>query len=360
MFCGIALKKNSFDKSRSKSDANFDHSLDAYILYPLTLTMTMTMKTRNTQPQPQKPKDPVTVCIPIVYGSIAHHLGKEASETQTHRWTIFLRPHSSNHDANISLESVIDKVVFHLHNSFARPVREVNQPPYQVSECGWGEFEAGIKIHWKQFPGSKVNSKVVTSVVHPLKLYEQIPVPTPTTSTDSSAANGASQPLPLHQQSTNAGAAPVSAAKKPVINEFYDEVVFHFEDSSATDPFYDALVNLNNASRTGRSQEKDQNDTSDHVDKKMRAEGDGVKFARGSEANNRRLGAWPKTFWTDEEHIAILASAQNYINSELNAAKDRILKADAELEDLEKLQSKLDAAKSAAKAAKSAAAAASK
>jgi YEATS domain-containing protein 4 len=40
-------------------------------------------------------------------------------------------------------------VAFQLHASFAQPIRELTQPPFEVTERGWGEFEAQIKIVWK-------------------------------------------------------------------------------------------------------------------------------------------------------------------------------------------------------------------
>jgi YEATS family len=85
-----------------------------------------------------------TVCLPIVHGSIAFYLGKKADEFQSHQWTLYLRG-----PRNEDLSPCIQKVVFHLHASFAQPVREYTQPPFEVTEKGWGEFEAQIRIHWK-------------------------------------------------------------------------------------------------------------------------------------------------------------------------------------------------------------------
>ena len=85
-----------------------------------------------------------TVCLPIVYGSVAFYLGKKADEYHTHRWTLFLRG-PNNEDLSVC----IAKVVFQLHPSFAQPVRELTSPPYEVTEQGWGEFEAQIRIVWK-------------------------------------------------------------------------------------------------------------------------------------------------------------------------------------------------------------------
>ena len=50
---------------------------------------------------------------------------------------------------NEDLSSCISKVVFQLHPSFTQPVREILEPPFEVTERGWGEFEAQIRIVWK-------------------------------------------------------------------------------------------------------------------------------------------------------------------------------------------------------------------
>ena len=86
----------------------------------------------------------VTFCLPIVHGSVAFYLGKKADEFQTHQWTLYLRGPN-----NEDLSTVISKVVFHLHASFAQPIREFTSPPFEVTEKGWGEFEAQIRIVWK-------------------------------------------------------------------------------------------------------------------------------------------------------------------------------------------------------------------
>lgn len=84
-----------------------------------------------------------TACLPIVYGSIAFYLGKKADEFSTHEWTLFVRgPHHED------LSPAISKVIFQLHPSFAQPVRELTEPPFEVTERGWGEFEAQIRIIW--------------------------------------------------------------------------------------------------------------------------------------------------------------------------------------------------------------------
>ena len=87
-----------------------------------------------------------TTCLPLAYGSIAFYLGKKADEYHTHRWTLYVR----SPDQNFDLSKAISKVVFQLHPSFPQPTRELCEPPFEVTETGWGEFEASIRIVWRE------------------------------------------------------------------------------------------------------------------------------------------------------------------------------------------------------------------
>ncbi|KAF5463004.1 hypothetical protein F2P56_018960, partial [Juglans regia] len=83
----------------------------------------------------------VEICVPIVYGTIAFYLGRKASESQSHKWTVYVRG-ATNEDLGV----VIKRVVFQLHPSFNNPTRVLESPPFELSECGWGEFEIGISL----------------------------------------------------------------------------------------------------------------------------------------------------------------------------------------------------------------------
>uniref|UniRef100_K3X910 YEATS domain-containing protein n=1 Tax=Globisporangium ultimum (strain ATCC 200006 / CBS 805.95 / DAOM BR144) TaxID=431595 RepID=K3X910_GLOUD len=150
----------------------------------------------------------VVVCKPIVYGSVATYLGRKAEETKTHRWSIYVRGVD-----NEDLSYMVSKVVITLHMSFANPVRDIladdtacyvctvlTEPPYEVTEFGWGEFETRIQIHFHD-----ANERPV-DIIHMLALYPP-------------------------------GNQPAST-KKPVISEFYDELVFN----EPTEFFYKKLM----------------------------------------------------------------------------------------------------------------------
>mmetsp|Transcript_11980 Transcript_11980/g.18387 ORF Transcript_11980/g.18387 Transcript_11980/m.18387 type:complete len:291 (-) Transcript_11980:1522-2394(-) len=128
------------------------------------------------------------VCLPIVYGSVAFFLGKKADEYHTHKWTLYVRG-PNNEDLSLCIE----KVIFQLHPSFTQPVRELTEPPFEVTERGWGEFEAQIRIVWKD------SKEKPTIVNHGIKLYPN---------------------------SGSSGPPNANSSKEPVLSESYDEVVF--------------------------------------------------------------------------------------------------------------------------------------
>ncbi|OAY57524.1 transcription initiation factor TFIID subunit 14b isoform X2 [Manihot esculenta] len=125
------------------------------------------------------------ISVPLVHGTIAFYLGRKASESQSHKWTVYVRG-ATNEDLGV----VIKRVVFQLHPSFNNPTRVVDSPPFELSECGWGEFEIVITLVFH----NDVCDKQL-DLYHNLKLYPE----------DETGP-----------QST----------KKPVVVESYNEIVF--------------------------------------------------------------------------------------------------------------------------------------
>lgn len=149
------------------------------------------------------------VNLPIVYGSIAFQLAssnkKAMVSDSTHEWTLYLRGPN-----NEDLSQCIEKAVFQLHPSFSQPVRELTAAPFEVTERGWGEFEAQIKISWKD------SREKTTMVTHGLKLYPPPPDP--------------NDPTPQAEQPADA----------PVVAESYDEVVF----TNPTESFFEKIQRI--------------------------------------------------------------------------------------------------------------------
>lgn len=149
-----------------------------------------------------------TVCLPLVHGSVAWYLGKKADEFQTHQWTLYLRG-ANNEDLSVCIQ----KVVFQLHTSFQQPLREYTSAPFEVTEKGWGEFDAQIRVYWKD-----PNEKPIV-LNHGIKLY---PPGTPANT------------LPTNTE-------------KPVVAESYDEVVF----TNPNESFFRALQTVREAPLIG-------------------------------------------------------------------------------------------------------------
>ncbi|KAL3320357.1 YEATS domain-containing protein 4 [Cichlidogyrus casuarinus] len=93
--------------------------------------------------QNMEEKMKTTIVKPIVYGNISRYLGKKRDgDGRTHEWKVFVKPFHANED----ISRYIKKVQFKLHESYPNPVRVVSEPPFELCETGWGEFDIGIKL----------------------------------------------------------------------------------------------------------------------------------------------------------------------------------------------------------------------
>jgi YEATS domain-containing protein 4 len=112
--------------------------------------------------QQQERMDLEEYVLPISYGSVAYWLGKKADEYHSHEWTVYLRG-----QCGIDLTHVIESVTFHLHPSFNEPKRVLVEPPYEVTETGWGEFEIAIEIKFLPFVGEDKEKLVANLKLFP-------------------------------------------------------------------------------------------------------------------------------------------------------------------------------------------------
>ncbi|KAL1987508.1 hypothetical protein VTN96DRAFT_3435 [Rasamsonia emersonii] len=90
----------------------------------------------------------VSVFRPFVYGSEAQPFDPEnrpphAPPDHTHQWRVYVK---GVNDEDISYW--LKKVQFKLHETYAQAVRTVEQPPFEITETGWGEFEIQIKLYF--------------------------------------------------------------------------------------------------------------------------------------------------------------------------------------------------------------------
>mmetsp|Transcript_33016 Transcript_33016/g.105901 ORF Transcript_33016/g.105901 Transcript_33016/m.105901 type:complete len:182 (-) Transcript_33016:241-786(-) len=102
---------------------------------------------------------------PIVVGSCAYWRGKEAEESKSHEWTVYVRAASPDEDPGL----FIKRVVFQLHPTITPSTRTVEAPPFEVTEQGWGEFEVGIKVYYH-------GGERAVDFSHLLKLYPEAEV----------------------------------------------------------------------------------------------------------------------------------------------------------------------------------------
>ncbi|KAH8704178.1 histone acetyltransferase subunit [Talaromyces proteolyticus] len=108
----------------------------------------------------------VSVFRPFVYGSEATPFDPEnrpanAPADHTHQWRVFVKG-VNDEDVTYWLK----KVQFKLHETYAQSVRTVEQPPFEVTETGWGEFEIQVKLYF--VPESTEKPQTVW---HSLKLH---------------------------------------------------------------------------------------------------------------------------------------------------------------------------------------------
>ncbi|KAK9815037.1 hypothetical protein WJX73_005711 [Symbiochloris irregularis] len=127
--------------------------------------------------------------LPVVVGTVAFYLGKKATDSSSHRWTLYMR-----HANGLDLSQFVKKVVYQLHSSFAVPHREITTPPFfDLTEHGWGEFEIAAVVHFTDDAAEKP-----VELYHKLKLYTEAELSTQTSKT----------------------------TKIPVVAETYEELVF--------------------------------------------------------------------------------------------------------------------------------------
>ncbi|XP_072373034.1 protein AF-9 isoform X1 [Scyliorhinus torazame] len=84
------------------------------------------------------------VQVKLELGHRAQVRKKPTVEGFTHDWMVFVRgPEHSN------IQHFVEKVVFHLHDSFPRPKRVCKDPPYKVEESGYAGFIMPIEVYFK-------------------------------------------------------------------------------------------------------------------------------------------------------------------------------------------------------------------
>lgn len=78
----------------------------------------------------------------IIYGTSAVRISEPGVDA-THRWKVYIRGYK-----NTDISYFIRSITFKTHETFANPTRTVETPPFEIEECGWGEFSITGKIYF--------------------------------------------------------------------------------------------------------------------------------------------------------------------------------------------------------------------
>lgn len=76
---------------------------------------------------------------------------KNVPEDHTKRWTVYVR----QPEGDPALTTWLNKVQFKIFNTYENPLRTCENPPYEVTETGWGGFTIDIRLHFQPISGEK-------------------------------------------------------------------------------------------------------------------------------------------------------------------------------------------------------------
>lgn len=168
----------------------------------------------------------------------------------------------------------------------------MTKAPFQITETGWGEFEAGIRIYFKD------SSEQPVDLFHHLRLYP---------------------PNSAHQLNP----------KKPVVSENYDEIVF----ASPYPKFHSMLMLYGVSSKS----------TAAAIAAAAASSSNNNPNNSNSNSNNTLISAnnaavttaWPEHYlaFDDAMDMEMLLSIQQHIQREVFEAKKKVLEMDAQVVD---------------------------
>ncbi|XP_033207258.1 protein ENL [Belonocnema kinseyi] len=86
----------------------------------------------------------MAIRVTLECGHTSELRAQRTPEGYTHDWQVFVRGVD-----NAEVHQYIEKVVFHLHETFPKPKRVLKEPPYVVKESGYAGFEIPIYVYLK-------------------------------------------------------------------------------------------------------------------------------------------------------------------------------------------------------------------
>ena len=76
---------------------------------------------------------------------------KGIPDDHTKRWTVYVRQPAGYP----ALTTWLNKVQFKIFNTYENPLRTCENPPFEVTETGWGGFQIDIRLHFQPASGEK-------------------------------------------------------------------------------------------------------------------------------------------------------------------------------------------------------------
>ncbi|KAF2732355.1 yeats-domain-containing protein [Polyplosphaeria fusca] len=76
---------------------------------------------------------------------------KGIPDDHTKRWTVYVR----QPEGDPSLTTWLNKVQFKIFNTYENPLRTCENPPFEVTETGWGGFTIDVRLHFQPASGEK-------------------------------------------------------------------------------------------------------------------------------------------------------------------------------------------------------------
>lgn len=71
--------------------------------------------------------------------------GNVVDGSQVFRWCVAFQASAEG----VELAKYVDRIILQLHESFEVPTRILKEPPFEVREKGWGEFDIDVTVHFK-------------------------------------------------------------------------------------------------------------------------------------------------------------------------------------------------------------------
>ncbi|KAF1953464.1 yeats-domain-containing protein [Byssothecium circinans] len=76
---------------------------------------------------------------------------KGIPDDHTKRWTVYVR----QPEGDPALTTWLNKVQFKIFNTYENPLRTCENPPFEVTETGWGGFNIDVRLHFQPISGEK-------------------------------------------------------------------------------------------------------------------------------------------------------------------------------------------------------------